>query len=52
MQPNGDLVSKFTFGKEGKGLGEFGFIENLAIKNNFFYVSDTGNNCIQILEIK
>ncbi|MBU2541549.1 MAG: hypothetical protein KJ593_06580 [Candidatus Omnitrophica bacterium] len=55
------LVAKLSFGKQGKGLGEFGsfvvpFVSpapfSLAIKDNYLYVADIGNSRIQVLEIK
>ena len=50
------LSPKFSFGKEGKGLGEFEVLPpvvspiGLAIKENYLYVAD--NYYILVLEIK
>ena len=52
INPNGNISPRFTLGKEGKRLGEFYSPRLLAIKENWLYISDTGNNRIQILEIK
>lgn len=45
------LVAKFSFGKQGEGLGEFNVVGGLAIKENHLYVADSGNQRIQILKI-
>ncbi len=45
------LVPKFTFGKQGKELGEFENLFNLAIKDNHLFVADSGNSRIQVLTV-
>jgi DNA-binding beta-propeller fold protein YncE len=56
INPDGNLSPKLAFGRQGKGLGEFGgqagYLTALAIKDNYLYVADTGNQRIQVLEIK
>jgi len=52
INSDGSLFPKFSFGKEGKGLGEFIYPFTLAIKDNYLFVADSGNSRIQILEIK
>ena len=53
---NGNLSPQLSFGKAGKGLGEFGgelnYFTFLIIKNYYLYISDTANNRIQTLELK
>jgi 6-phosphogluconolactonase (cycloisomerase 2 family) len=58
IAPDGNLSPKFTFGKEGKDLGEFGsypgfFLSflDLAIKDDYLFVADSGNSRIQIFKI-
>lgn len=52
INPDGSLTPKFLFGKRGEGLGEFDIPNDLVIKGNYLYVSDAGNDRIQVLEIK
>lgn len=52
INSDGNISPRFTFFKKGKRLGEFYSPRLLAIKENWLYVSDTGNNRIQVLEIK
>lgn len=53
ISPDGNLSPKSTFGKEGRGLGEFGnFLITFAIKDRYLYIADASNNRIQIMEIK
>lgn len=54
IDSEGNLIAQSTFGKKGKELGEFEFERflDLAVKDNYLYVADSGNNRIQVLEIK
>ena len=53
IHPDGSLTPKFTFGKRGANLGEFGdYLTALTIKENYLVVFDIGNKRIQVLEIK
>ncbi|MCG2703055.1 MAG: hypothetical protein L6366_01595, partial [Candidatus Omnitrophica bacterium] len=52
INPDGSLSPVLSFGKEGKGLGEFKYLSSFAVKNNYFYITDAGNNRVQVLEIK
>ena len=48
------LVAKFTFGKQGRELGEFTFPSSIAIKGDYLFVGEysyIGNSRIQILKI-
>ena len=45
------IVAKSIFGSEGKAFGEFNHPTSLAIKDNYLFVGDGGNNRIQILKI-
>jgi len=58
---DGGLDFNFVFGKEGQGLGEFGrYPEPLSFpgsiglvsKDNYLYVTDSGNSRLQIMEIQ
>lgn len=53
LEPDGTLTAQSAFGKEGEGLGEFkGFFGiNLAAKDDYLFISDTGNYRIQVLNI-
>lgn len=48
---DGTLTAEFTFGRKGKGKGEFDVPCGLAVKNNYLYVSEKKNNRIQALKI-
>ena len=52
IKPNGIFSYKSSFGKRGKDLGEIDTPNDLTIKDNHLYVADSGNNRIQVLEIK
>ncbi len=53
IHSNGRLSPQFAFGTKGKALGEFGnYLTALSVVGNYLYVSDTGNDRIQVLEIK
>ncbi len=53
IHSNGRLSPQFAFGKKGKALGEFGnYLTALSVVGNYLYVSDPGNDRIQVLEIK
>jgi 6-phosphogluconolactonase (cycloisomerase 2 family) len=51
INPDGNLIPKFSFGKEGRNLGEFDSPSGLAIQGNYLYVADFANDRIQILKI-
>jgi hypothetical protein len=55
INPDGSLTPKFIFGKKGEGLGEFGDLVDgpvgLAIREDYLYVSDPGNQRIQVLKL-
>ncbi|MFH1001878.1 MAG: NHL repeat-containing protein [bacterium] len=48
---DGSLMPIFSFGKEGKGLGDFNIPLSLTTKGDFLYVADAGNSRIQVLKI-
>ncbi|MBU4479026.1 MAG: hypothetical protein KKH34_08095 [Candidatus Omnitrophica bacterium] len=45
------LTAKFTFGKKGKEFEEFNRPVDVAVKDNFLFVADSGNSRIQVLKI-
>jgi len=45
------IIAKSTFGKEGRGLGEFISPGGVAIKGDYLFVADLGNSRIQVLKI-
>lgn len=51
IKPNGSLVPKSSFGKGGKGLGEFLMPMALYIEDDLLYVAEW-NNRIHVLEIQ
>ena len=51
INPDGSLTPKLTFGKEGKGLGEFSSAGGLAVKGDYLYIADSGSNRIHVLKI-
>jgi 6-phosphogluconolactonase (cycloisomerase 2 family) len=53
INSDGSLSPHSAFGKEGNGLGELsGFpILNLAIKDKYLFIADSGNNRIQVFRI-
>jgi 6-phosphogluconolactonase (cycloisomerase 2 family) len=46
------VAPRFIFGKRGHGLGEFDDPLGLAVKDDFLFVSDSGNDRVQVLQIK
>lgn len=45
------LVAKFIFGNQGNGLGEFNRPTDVAVKDDFLFVADSGNSRIQVFKI-
>ncbi|MFH1622392.1 MAG: NHL repeat-containing protein [Candidatus Omnitrophota bacterium] len=52
IKPEGNIVPKFSFGKEGDKLGEFAMPFDLTIEGDYLFVADLGNARIQVLKIE
>jgi tripartite motif-containing protein 71 len=51
INSDGTITPKFSFGKEGEGLGEFKVPDGIAIKDKYLYVGDSINYRIQVFKI-